>query len=404
MRRLPITVLSAAVLAVALLTVPAGAQTDDGSGDDAGVADVIEVSGWIDPVLADFVEDGVATAARTGSRAVVLQLNSPGSLLSDAELDALVRALSSHDIPIGVWVGPGSASAKGGAEDLLKVADRFGRAPGAEVAVDREIEVVPTIGDLIIEMPGVESREVEQGDQIRREPLTQVRFTKLDLLPRLMHTVASPALAYLLLLVGMVLIVFELYTAGIGVAGIVGAGSLVLAAYGLDVLPVNGVGLGLLVLSIVAFAVDVQTGVPRFWTAVGVVALVAGSLLLYDDPVDLGWLALLVGVVGTIVMMLGGMPSIVRSRFSTPTIGRESMIGEMGEAVQDIRPDGVVRVRDALWRAHTNRATPIAEGDPVRVVGIDGLLLEVEPEEGGARDYRERRARDRDQSADKSSP
>jgi membrane-bound serine protease (ClpP class) len=65
------------------------------------------------------------------------------------------------------------------------------------------------------------------------------------------------------------------------------------------------------------------------------------------------------------------------------------MIGEMGEAVADVKPDGVVRIREALWRARTNRATPIASGDRVRVVGIDGLLLEVEPEEGGARDYRE---------------
>jgi membrane-bound serine protease (ClpP class) len=266
------------------------------------------------------------------------------------------------------------------------------------------VEVVPTIGDLIIDMPGVQTREVQQGDQTRREPLTRVRFSKLDLLPQLMHTVASPALAYLLLLVGMVLIVFELYTAGIGVAGVVGAGSLVLAAYGLDVLPVNTLGLVLLVVSILAFAIDVQTGVPRFWTAVGVVTLVVGSLLLYDDPVSLGWLALLVGVIGTILMMLGGMPGIVRSRFSTPTIGREGMIGEMGEATSDLRPEGVVRVREALWRARTNHATPVPSGDAVRVVGIDGLVLEVEPEEGGARDYRERRARGRDQSADKSSP
>jgi membrane-bound serine protease (ClpP class) len=81
---------------------------------------------------------------------------------------------------------------------------------------------------------------------------------------------------------------------------------------------------------------------------------------------------------------------VVRSRFSTPTIGREGMIGEMGEAVRAVAPEGVVRVREALWRAFTNRATPIAQGDPVRVVGIQGTLLEVEPEEGGARDYRER--------------
>jgi membrane-bound serine protease (ClpP class) len=293
---------------------------------------------------------------------------------------------------VAVWVGPGNAVAKRGAEELLEIASPVGRAPGAEVQ-GIEVDRVPTIGDLIIEVDGVETRVVERGGEPRRELLTQVRFTKLDLLPRLMHTVASPAVAYLLLLVGMVLIVFELYTAGIGVAGVVGAGSLVLAAFGLDVLPVNAAGLALLVVSMLAFAIDVQTGVPRFWTAVGVVTLVAGSLLLYDDPVSLSWLPLAVGVVGTVLMMLAGMPSIVRARFSTPTIGREGMIGELGEAVQDVRPDGVVRVREALWRARTNRATPIAEGDPVRVIGIDGLLLEVEPEEGGARDYRERRAR-----------
>ena len=84
------------------------------------------------------------------------------------------------------------------------------------------------------------------------------------------------------------------------------------------------------------------------------------------------------------------MPAMVRTRFSTPTIGREWMIGEMGRAVTAIDPDGTVQVRDALWRAYTNRATPIDELDRVRVIGIEGLVLEVEPEEGAARDYRER--------------
>ncbi|MDQ3758086.1 MAG: hypothetical protein M3394_09590, partial [Actinomycetota bacterium] len=74
--------------------------------------------------------------------------------------------------------------------------------------------------------------------------------------------------------------------------------------------------------------------------------------------------------------------------FSTPTIGRESMVGESGEAVGAVDPEGTVEVRGAPWRARTNRATPIAAGDPVRVAGIDGLLLEVEPPEGGAKDYR----------------
>jgi len=79
--------------------------------------------------------------------------------------------------------------------------------------------------------------------------------------------------------------------------------------------------------------------------------------------------------------MLAGLPATVRSRFSTPTIGRESMIGERGEAVATLAPEGVVRVRDALWPARTNRATPLAAGDAVRVVSIDGARLEVEPTE-----------------------
>jgi membrane-bound serine protease (ClpP class) len=118
---------------------------------------------------------------------------------------------------------------------------------------------------------------------------------------------------------------------------------------------------------------------------VGTLALVVGTVFLYDG-VGMSKLAMLAGVGGTALMMVAGMPAVVRSRFSTPTIGRESMVGEMGTALADVSPDGTVEIRGAQWRARTNRATPISAGDPVRVVGIDGLLLEVEPEVGGARD------------------
>ena len=96
-------------------------------------------------------------------------------------------------------------------------------------------------------------------------------------------------------------------------------------------------------------------------------------------------------LVGIALTFLSGMPSMVRTRFSTPTIGREWMIGEMGLALTSVDPDGTVSVRSARWPARTNRATPIGLGDRVRVVGIEGVVLEVEPEEGGAIDYRERR-------------
>ncbi|MDG2262654.1 MAG: NfeD family protein, partial [Actinomycetota bacterium] len=149
-------------------------------------------------------------------------------------------------------------------------------------------------------------------------------------------------------------------------------------------------GLILIVLSVLAFGIDVQAGIPRFWTGVGVLGVIFGSFTLYDGH-SMSWITLLVGVVLTIIFMISGMPSLVRTRFSTTTIGREWMIGEMGEVVTEVAPDGTVRVRDALWRARANRLTPLSVGDRARVVAIEGTVLEVEPEEGGARDYREMR-------------
>ena len=91
-----------------------------------------------------------------------------------------------------------------------------------------------------------------------------------------------------------------------------------------------------------------------------------------------------------LLAFLVGMPSMVRTRFATPTIGREWLVGQLGEAAVAVDPEGVVEVGGAQWRARTNRATPIGRGERVRVVAIDGVTLEVEPEEGGARDYRDR--------------
>jgi membrane-bound serine protease (ClpP class) len=157
--------------------------------------------------------------------------------------------------------------------------------------------------------------------------------------------------------------------------------------------------LALLVVSMVAFTIDVQTGVPRVWTGIGMALYIVGSLWLYDG-VSMSWITLTVAIIGVALTFFSGIPSMVRTRFATPTIGREWMVGEMGRAVTDVSPDGVVQVRGAQWRATTNRATPIDQLDPVRVVGIDGLVLEVEPEEGGARDYRERARRGGGEGAD----
>ena len=393
---------------------------------EPGRVSVIKAEGLIDPVLATFIERSVTDGERAGVIAVVIQLDSEGSVVSSARLNELARHIHEASVPVAVWVGPSGSHALGGAAQLAGAARLVGVAPGSRLGKTGALQIDPellspefasaagrleggtitdkqaqelgiapqhraaVIGEFIIGIDGVETEIVEVDGQPATQPVSIPVFSALPVQDQLFHTVASPAAAYLLLLVGLSLIVFELYTAGVGVAGLVGAGCFVLATYGLAVLPVRPVGIGLLVLAIFGFTIDVQTGVPRLWSVVGAISLVAGSILLFDG-LSLSWITLLVGIVGTALFMLAGMPSMVRTRFSTPTIGREWMIGEEGEAMSAVSPDGVIRIRGALWRARTNRATPIAAHEGVRVVEVDGLLLEVEPLEGGAVDHREKR-------------
>lgn len=385
----------------------------------SGYVSVLEVSGLLDRVLVDFIETEISTAEDQGAIALVLQLNSGGAVVSDDRLDELVERIEGARVPVDVWVGPSGSKATGDATAVLAAARTVGVAGKSRVEItrtllgDRPLEgdaavgdkvgpdtavdlgvadnAAPTVGEFILGLEGVESRVTGEGDERQREPVSQARFSQLPLGGQLMHTVASPPVAYLLFVIGLGLIVFELFTAGIGVAGMVGAGSLVLGAYGLAALPTNPGAVALLLLAMFGFAIDVQTGVPRAWSAIGTLAFVVGSFVLFDD-ISLSWITLLVAIVGMAVAMIGGMPAMVRTRFSTPTIGREWMIGELGVAVGAVAPDGIVRVRDAPWRARTNRATPIEAGQPVRVSSIDGLLLEVEPLDGAARDHREGRS------------
>lgn len=419
-------------LAVGLLGLfsdrPVAAETTTtiiNEGGPAGFVAIAKVSGLLDPVMTDFISTSIDEAVAEGAIALILQTDSTGVVVSDATFADLLTKMRTSKVPIDVWVGPSGSHLTGAAAQLVGAAQQVGMAPGsrlgdagtpvvggldtarlapitdrtvsAQEAADLGVTTVdaPTIGDFLINLPGVTTveRTAENGET-RREPLTQVRFGQLSLVSNLMHTVASPAVAYLLVTVGLALIIFELFTAGVGVAGVVGAGAFILAGYGLWVLPTRPWALALLALSMFAFAIDVQTGVPRVWTGIGVVAFVVFSFCVFDGY-SLSWITLLVGIVGVILAFLGGMPSMVRTRFSTPTIGREWMIGEMGRAVTAVDPDGVVQIRDALWRATTNRATPIEELDRVRVVSIDGLVLEVEPETGAARDYRDRSGRSR---------
>jgi membrane-bound serine protease (ClpP class) len=404
--------------------------------------DVLQVNGLFDHIVVKSIGDAIDRAVDKHSQALVLQVDSRGAVVSDQEMAALLEQIAESPVPIGVWVGPTGARLYGAPAQMLAVADVTGMAPGARVGNvgppvsdeyplgpgltalnDRTVgltdarslavfkqrisdEGIPTIRNMLEALDGYSengtalettTEVVTDTGTVQKQTVAAVRFSKLPLLDQLFHTVASPPVAYLLFLVGLALLIFEFFTAGVGIAGVVGAVCTILACFGIAELPARWWAVALLVAAMVAFAIDVQVGIPRFWTGVGIVFVIIGSFWLFEpvsgSSLRPNWLSLIAGIGGTMLAFIVGMPSMTRTRFATPTIGREWLIGSEGIAVSAVDPDGVVKIGEAQWQARTNRATPLKAGDPLRVAAIDGVTLEVEPLEGAAKDYRERRGK-----------
>jgi len=429
-------------LAAGAMLLSFGNNASAETASDLAPVDIVAVSGLIDEVVVASIENAIERSESNGAQALVLQLNSRGAVVSHERMAGLLEKIADARIPVAVWVGPSSARAFGLSAQLLTVADVRAMAPGALIgftgpalqvngeetsfgdssAILRtssigfsearkegilnyagDDEGVPVVRNMLLALDGITVggtelntvvEKVDETGQIVRDA-TQARFYKLELTDQLMHTVASPPVAYLLFAIGLSLLIFEFFTAGIGIAGVVGAVCSMLGIYGLAALPIRGWAVALLVMAIVAFAVDVQVGVPRFWTGVGLTAFVVASFALYQ-PIDgtnmrMSWVTLVSGIGMMALAFIVGMPSMVRTRFATPTIGREWLIGAEGIAMSDVNPEGIVTVQNGQWRARTNRSTPINTGSPFRVAAIDGITLEIEPLEGAARDYREMR-------------
>nr|MDQ3353879.1 hypothetical protein [Actinomycetota bacterium] len=223
---------------------PAGAQ---GETPSRPFVNVVQVNGYLDPVMADFVERAIAESERGGAEALILQLDSPGSVLDTAALDALVFRVGHASVPVAVWVGESGAQALGGAGRLVLAAPLAGMAPQSrlgEVSSPVFGELPPavrqgTVGpDRALELGLVDLNQEESavlgsfvaaldGREVAGEPLetasfapveggppeatltVDARLAKLDLVPRFMHTVASPPVAYLLLTLALALVVFE---------------------------------------------------------------------------------------------------------------------------------------------------------------------------------------------------
>ena len=397
----------AGLFAGGALARPASAQ---GSPGGRPSIDVVQVGGILDPVNVELIRRSIREAPGRGTTTVVIQLDSDDASVPLAKVDALGLMLSSSPVPVAVWVGPtGTGRATGPAFSLVVAADVAGMADGTEVGRQPEpvfdataaplrnrtvgpdearrlgvVDIVaPTLSDFIGQLDGRDVKGLTLATARSKAPFVlredlDIRFRNPGLVDRTLHGLGSPSATYFFVVAGLLLLLFEFFSAGIGIAAATGAVCLALSAYGIGTLDTRPVGLGLVVLATLAFGVDIQAGSPRFWTGVGTVALVFGSLTMFEGRRP-GWLALGLVIVGGLLAVLFGIPSTVRTRFSTPTIGREDLVGAVGTATTALDPDGTVEVRGAPWRARTF-PKPIAAGERIEVVAIEGLVLEVVPE------------------------
>jgi membrane-bound serine protease (ClpP class) len=434
--------LSLLFLSVAALVATATGASAQGEGTSSSpsVFDVIPVKGIIDPPTAEYLSDRLAAAERDGAEAAVIQLDTPGGL--DVAMRSTVTEILESEIPVVVWVAPrGARAASAGtfitlAAHLAYMADatelgaatpislsdgdpagvkatedaaafirsiaetrgrnvdwadrsvREGVAIGSQEAVEIDVidGIASSLADLIAALDGTEV-DLANGTTETIETFTDdgalsvtVRFQQMGLVQRLLHAVTTPDFAFLLLLLGIFGLIFELYNPGIGLAGILGGGALLLGFYGLSVLPTNWLGVLLVVAAIAFFIIDLQIAGFGIWTLAGIAAVVSGGAVLFSgasevrvDPWTIG-----VAVALTLIFFMSVMTAALRVRLRRPITGEEGIVGTIGEATTDIAPEGTVLSKGMLWRARTMEMG-IAAGSKVEVKATEGLTLLVEP-------------------------
>jgi membrane-bound serine protease (ClpP class) len=427
------------LLLILLLPILLAAEARAASPSPEAGVDVVKVQGVIDPSLASYIRGSIRAAERSGAT-VVLQIDSRGSYDGYAqELGIFIRSAT---VPVVAWVGPTGARAAGGAVFLVYSSGVVALAPGAGIGPGRPFDlgtkasaesasavaageatleklasgggfsadvvrrvvsgpVLPAgpavdagaatliASDVVDLLAKLDGRSVPTPDgpvTIRTSgraggQRVQVRFHEIGLLQRILHAVSTPTAVYVLLVLGLWLIAFELTQPGFGVAGIGGVAAIALAGYGLAVIPVSWPGLTLIVAGIGLQGLDVAIRRVALLTLAGTALFAAGSIYAWGDvapSIDLSvWLIALFTVAGALFFGFG-MTVALRSRDRART-AQVGLVGLVGEARGDLNPEGAVFVKGTLWRARSSNG-PIPKGRRVRVRGIDGLILRVEQE------------------------
>ncbi|HSB44852.1 MAG TPA: nodulation protein NfeD [Nitrospira sp.] len=392
--------------------------------------------GVINPVSAEYLHDALVAAQESGAQALIIRLNTPGGL--DTSMRLIIKDIIAATVPVVVYVSPSSGRAASAGVFITMAAHVAAMAPGtsigaahpvamggqemdkemkekvendsvayiksiaeqrgrniawAEDAVRKSLSVTERealklkIVDLVVEdlpalLKQLDGRTVplQAGPTVLHTGGAAVHEFPMGLRLELLKTLSDPNIAYLLMTIGTIGLIAELYNPGAILPGVVGAISLILAFYSFQSLPVNYAGVLLFLLGIVFFILEASVTSYGLLAIGGVISMLLGSVMLIKTDVEffqISWTVILpvVALAAAFSLFIVGMG--VKAMRRRPVTGREEMVGLVGIVKTALTPHGQLAVHGELWEATSDQ--PLQPGDEAQVTRVDGLRLHVIP-------------------------
>ena len=396
---------------------------------------VAKVEGAIDPATATYIVTTLNRAEEMEAELLILELDTPGGLMES--MREIAAEILNSSVPVAVYVAPpGARAASAGAfisaaahivamapsthigaahpvglgggqmdstmadkaendaaAQMRALAEQRGRnaewyersvreSVSATASEALELGVIDLIAksrsELLAALKGREVTLVNDSTKILDLESADVIEMPMSLRDRLLHQLANPNLAYIFLLLGFYGLYFELSNPGSIFPGVVGGILLLLGLFALQMMPVNYVGVLLIAFAMLLFLVEIKVPSHGLLTIGGIVALVLGSLMLFDTTDRLyrvSWSVLVPAVGITVAFFLFAVGMGIRAQRKQPTTGREGLVGLVGEATEALKPNGRVFVEGELWFASSDE--PIESGELVEIVAVQGMKLKV---------------------------
>lgn len=393
---------------------------------------VVTVADAIGPAVAEFVTKTIEGANQQGAAIVIIALDTPGGLVES--MRTIVQSIFKSEIPIVVFVSPSGARAASAGVMITLAADVAVMAPGtnigaahpvgaggqeidgamaekitndivanirsiaerrgrnevwAEKAVRESASITETealekkvidliardVEDLIAQLNGY---TVPEKGTLKLDP-KNVKMVEEDFRTKVLKTISDPNIAYILLLIGLAGLYFELSNPGAIFPGVVGGIALVLAFFSMQSLPVNSAGLLLIGLAMIFFIMEMKITSYGLLSLAGVVSLFIGTLMMFDTDnpaIRLKWQVMIpiMLLISAFFVFVAGL--VFKAQIARPQSGDSGLLGQTGVVRNPLMPDGKVFVQGELWQARSNE--PLEVGTKVRVVEVIGLVLVVE--------------------------